>query len=527
MKEDGARQHGLILVAVCFLYYLPGVFSPRDFWVADEARYADVLREMIEKGHWLVTYLNGEFYPDKPPAYFWLCAAVSRLGGAITPRACLVVTWLSALGTVLATYALGRSISGARPAFLGTLAMVATLLFLGCAQIVRMDMLLAFFVVVAAWAFWEGFRRRRARYYAVFYLAAGLAILAKGPLGLAFPFLPAVAFLLWRREWKELRRFAAGPGILVTILLVGGWLAAAWMAGEQEFVRNLFATQIAGRAVKAFSHPAPFFFYAVLLPFILLPWFPFLVRAVGTRERPVSDDHLFLLLWFTAGLVLISAISGKLFIYVLPLVPPLAILLGEFLAEILDERRHLGRAFMVEGLLASVLMFGLLGAVLWTVRRVPPWDACVPGWTAVVFLVVGAGAVVLSVCRRAAVLFLVLFVGTWAFSSWSMLYLAGRANPYFSGRSVGEEIARQSATGKDVRTSGVIRGIFSFYAGQAVPMLAEGDIVPYLEKPRRVVVTHEKEYTIRKAVLDRRARVSGRCEIAGRKYVVLESKASD
>ena len=381
MNTEGWRGHVGLLILVSLPYLLPGLFASRDFWVADEARYADVLREMTENGRWLVTYLNGDFYPDKPPVYFWLCAGLSRLAGAVTPTVCLVVTWLSSLGTVLTTYALARSIGGARAALLGALALASTLLFLICAQVVRMDMLLACFVALAVLAFREGYRRKSPAWYALFYLAAGLGVLTKGPLGFALPFLPAVVFLVWRREWREAIRFVFGPGILVAILLVGGWLGAAWLGGEQAFVRDLFVTQIAGRAVKAFSHPEPFYFYLVLLPFILSPWAPFLVRAVGSRKRPLSDDHLLLLLWFALGFLVISAISGKLFIYVLPLVPPLMIMLGEFLAEVLDRRRSTAKAFVAEGIMASVLSFGLLGGALAAAQWIPPgMRSCPGGW---------------------------------------------------------------------------------------------------------------------------------------------------
>ena len=73
------RGAGLWLVVLASLVLLPGVLSPRDFTISDEARYADVMRGMRDEGHWIVPYLNGSFYADKPPVFFWLARSFSNV----------------------------------------------------------------------------------------------------------------------------------------------------------------------------------------------------------------------------------------------------------------------------------------------------------------------------------------------------------------------------------------------------------------------------------------------------------------
>ena len=70
-----AKRHILILIGAALVCYLPALVAPREFWVADETRYAEVLREMIHDGHWIVPRLNGQFYADKPPLYFWFSSS--------------------------------------------------------------------------------------------------------------------------------------------------------------------------------------------------------------------------------------------------------------------------------------------------------------------------------------------------------------------------------------------------------------------------------------------------------------------
>ena len=79
MNINIKTKHILIIFIVSLLYFLPGIISPRDFWVEDEARYCEILREMVHDGQWAVPHLNGHYYPDKPPTYFWLCAISSPI----------------------------------------------------------------------------------------------------------------------------------------------------------------------------------------------------------------------------------------------------------------------------------------------------------------------------------------------------------------------------------------------------------------------------------------------------------------
>src|SRR5450759_3117639 len=238
------RRPLLWLLLAVALAYLPGVFCQRDFWVADETRYAGVLREMVSGGHWIVTYLpvalpdshlNGIYYPDKPPLYFWGSAlAAIVLGRGVTPFAALLVTWLSALGWVVATWRLGQRIVGERAAFTGALLMIPAVLSLLCAQMVRMDMTLAWLTAWALLLFLRAAEPGARGRFPGFYLLAALAILTKGPLGLAFTLLPAVGVLIQRRDGATARRLLVSPGWLIVVALVGGWLVTAWGLGERD-----------------------------------------------------------------------------------------------------------------------------------------------------------------------------------------------------------------------------------------------------------------------------------------------------
>ncbi len=346
MKTKPNFKFLFILFLVTLLFYLPGILSPRDFWVEDEARYAEVLREMIQDGKWIVPHLNGSFYPDKPPVYFWMCAGLSILTGQITPLNCLIITGLTALASVVAMYYLTRRLFDQKVAWVSSLIYMAMFLVFGCAQIVRMDTLLTFVIILSIYYFYLGYHDQKSYFYFLFYLVLFANVLIKGPIGVLIAILPIFVFLIQKKDWREFRNFVLHPGFFIFLALVIGWLGFIWISGNQDYIRNLFFKQIAGRAVNAFSHREPFYYYLLVFPLVILPWTGFLPGAIRQAWRNINDGVWLLFWWFIIGFVFISVISGKLAIYLLPLLPPMAILIGKYFSDLFENKINVGRTFI-------------------------------------------------------------------------------------------------------------------------------------------------------------------------------------
>lgn len=519
------RKHArfIIVMALGLLWCLPGVLCPRGFWVADETRYAEVLRGMLEEGHWLVPHLNGFFYPDKPPLFFWLCAGVSRLGGGISLHACMLVTLVTALGALAVCYLFARDLFGERVAFASALAMMSSLLFLTCAQIVRMDMMMTLFVSLAIYSFHRGWRSGSRAAYALSHFFSGMAILSKGPLGFLFSFLPPVAFLLQGKHWRDLRSFLFPPFLLIPLVVGGGWLGVAWMAGHHDFVRSIFIDQLAGRAVGGDAiHSEPFYFYLLLLPLVLLPWSPFLPRAVRHASACRDDGLRLLFWWFATGLVVISLISGKLFIYLLPILPPVAMLTGIFIVQLLTGQVGAGKAFRVEAVLAALLAFGVPIAAPFAARFASPAIPLHVGWMAGVFLPVLVVALVWAVRCRVRAFALFLLAGYWLFSASIFLYAAPQVDALYSGREISAEIARHAAAGRRVATMGLMRGILNFYAGTTTRERTQHELPDFLRDEDAVLVMRKKHLERnREAIEAAGAEVLAAYPVANHTYLVV------
>lgn len=507
----------LLLALVAFL---PGLLSSRDFIAGDEVRYAEVLRETAAAGNWMVLQLDGHTYSDKPPLYFWLAHLTAGRAGPITPFCFLVVTWLSAAGTVALTHLLALRLYGEAAGRWSALVLLSTILFLGCAQIVRMDMTMCFFIVLSFWALQRaGVANRRGALW-IFYLAAALAVLSKGPLGFVIPFLTAAAFLTQRRRWPELRRFVLHPALPLAVLVIGGWLGTAWISGRPDLAQDIWRQQIVSRMGGSAVQRQPFYFYLALLPLLLLPWSPFLYRAIRHGLRQQDDGTRLLLWWLAGGTAIISAISGKLFIYLLPMVPPAAILIGRFLAEQTRMDHDARAAFRWEGLLSVLATCALAAAIPYAAVRFAGFDGFAPGPAAALFAPLALLAVfpVWRADRRAVAA--ALLVATAAISVLIFSLIAPRVGRTFSDRALAADLARRARAGTAIATHHLPRGMCSFYAGAVFPKLAADRIGPHLAQPAAAVAMPLKEFTKRRAQMGPDVEILATYDIVGRPYVI-------
>ena len=249
-----------ILIALSSVFFLPGVLASRDFWVQDEARYAEVVREMVYDSQWLVPHLNGHFYPDKPPIYFWLVKLNSMIFGEISPFSFVSITFLSALGCIVSTYYFGKYLFNRRAGFIAGLILTSSLLFIISAQIARMDMLFTLFIMLAIFSFYYAYNSRQPKYYFIFYLFGALAIFTKGPLGFVFPLLTGMIFFIYKKNFKELKALILNKGAIFFFLIILAWVLLLLLSGHKDYFSDIITKQILGRAMNSFSHKEPVYF---------------------------------------------------------------------------------------------------------------------------------------------------------------------------------------------------------------------------------------------------------------------------
>jgi 4-amino-4-deoxy-L-arabinose transferase-like glycosyltransferase len=361
---DWLRAHAPeLLLAVLLLAVLP----MRDLWAPDEPDFAQCVKEMRLRGDWLLPYLNGVPYSEKPILYYWVMKAASGLLDTLTGGLGFtqgVAAWALRLPSVIAAVAFLSAFRRWAVRFLepGTaepaaLILATTPLWFWQGQFIQIDML---FSALLAWSWlaWLGgylLLRGRSpeaapgehrRWFLKAYVWLALAFLAKGPLAPVLSVLVLAAFLAWQRDVAVLRRAGIVAGLVITLLLVAPWYVAAGLKGGAHYAYELVIFQNFQRATHAWDHIQPWWKYVEYLLGDFFPWM-LLLPALALhlrRERGLGDPaKRFLLLAFVVPFVFLSAVQSKQGKYLLMSYPLLALLLGDFFRRLEGARaRRLG-----------------------------------------------------------------------------------------------------------------------------------------------------------------------------------------
>lgn len=325
-----------LLISICLPVFLTNTFF-RELWAPDEPRYAQVAREMVETGQFVVPHYNGEVYADKPPLLFWMIALSSIMLGGFGTFSVVLPTALAGTAAVLLTYRLAYSMFGdRRVGLLVGFVLMTSQEFMFLSTTGRMDIPLTFFITLATYCLWQWYVSGKNSHLVLFYLGMALGCLVKGPVGL-FPLLTAVVFLAIGKEAARIGKLRIGIGFAGMIALVACWLLPAALAGGEAYWQELLGDQIFGRVVNSWSKKQPFYYYFTNFPLGFMPWFLFLpvaaLQAFRGGRKFFDKRDLFLTVWFVSFFVVFSCISGKRSVYILPLYPSAAIFIARRLIE--------------------------------------------------------------------------------------------------------------------------------------------------------------------------------------------------
>jgi 4-amino-4-deoxy-L-arabinose transferase-like glycosyltransferase len=335
----------LLLVILPAVVLYPCLAFP--LFEPDEGRYAEIPREMLERGEWVVPYLQGEPYLDKPPLFYWLVMLSYRVFGPHDWAARLVPA-LAVHGTVLLTYLLGRRLLGERAAFWGAGTLVVAPAFAGMGRLLLLDGVLTFALTLSLLALLEALRGPRLRWgwWLLAAAACGLGILTKGPVALVLLLPPVWLYRRLTRAPCRLGRGALAAFLAVALAVTLPWYVAVCLR-LPSFASYFFWHHNLVRFLHPFDHIQPLWFYVPVLLFgllpatlLLVPFVRFILSGEEAMARQRPSELGFLLLAGGWCVLFFSASGSKLPTYILPAFPPLALAFGQFLvARGWDRRR--------------------------------------------------------------------------------------------------------------------------------------------------------------------------------------------
>ena len=489
----------LLLLAIGSAVLFGLRIGARDLWNPNEPIYGEAVREMAERGEWLVPFVNGVAFAEKPVLFYWLALLASKLLGGVTEFSLRLPSLFAGIATVLGTYVLAKPYAGRARAVASAVCCATMFGVFWNARFVQMDILVTaatLWVVIAVTRVMDHGGARLPGWILAGTIA-GLGFSAKGPVAWICPGLALVGYLVATKRLGELARWEVLAGAAACLAVASPWYVLLLKQGRADVVVEALFRQNVQRFVNPWDHQAPFWYYLQYLWIDMAPWSFFVPLAVLLPRKTDGERRLALLswLWIATILVFFSLSGSKRSPYILPIAPAVALLAGEvalsFLAGSLDLKRRrwlLGIAGALSGgfvLGGAVILAGSLA------RSDEP--AAIPvaflGLTALIAGAVSGFDLLRGRTRVAAPLSLA--VATVA------VYLAAGGvtlpalDVYKSARPVCLKVGRILGPGDDVVSYGFWkwRAEYSYYLGHPITNLTDPEALREAwGGPRRIVL---------------------------------------
>ena len=339
---DSHRIYPLFLFVLCLSLFFPGL-GARDFWAPVEPRYAEIARVMFSKNEWIVPTVNGNLYTDKPILYFWIVLIASKIFGGVSEWTVRLPAATGGVGFVVTTYLIGRDFFGARVGFYSAVILATSMRVIWESRWAHIDMLFCFFFVLTIYSGARALLRKGNPYEILFaYAFMALATLAKGLIGVVLPGLLFIAFVLSERDWRLIAAAKLPLGIPIFLLVAGPWFYLIHQSTDGKWLSDFIYIHHIRRYTARVGHRQPFYYYFITLPLDFLPWTIFLAPALlayrSYRRAWADPVSRFFFLWFLVVFVFFELSNSKRELYLLPLFPPLALLVGNYLDALETNR---------------------------------------------------------------------------------------------------------------------------------------------------------------------------------------------
>jgi 4-amino-4-deoxy-L-arabinose transferase-like glycosyltransferase len=378
------RTDALLLAGFCAFLFFYGL-AQFGLIGADEPRYAQVAREMLERGDWITPTLGGRPWLEKPPLYYWQAMVAYKVFGASDWAARLPSAFDATFLVLTAYFFLRIFLRGVE--LDGALIVSSCAGIIGYARAASTDMPLAVSFGLAMLSWWAWYATEKKIYLAAFFAFLALGALAKGPVAPFLAFFIIAIYAAAIRSRRPLLKTFWAPGVVLFFALALPWYVAV-QARNPEFFREFILEQNLGRfSHNIYHHVEPVWYYLPVALLALVPWVVFVVLAVVEiarkwwfdRERIELNSQeqlaLFAACWLIVPAIFFSFSASKLPGYILPALPAGALLLAYYLHQGQEEnpaRSPRKLLIVLHAIVAAApIVPALLIAFLVTQHRIP------------------------------------------------------------------------------------------------------------------------------------------------------------
>lgn len=383
-------KHGSILVLMLFALVYLSLLNHRPLNNPDESRYSEIAYEMLRSGDYVTPRFNDVLFLDKPPLYYWLQATAIKLFGDHNGSLRFFPALFAFIGA-LSVYHACKKLFNHDTAQLASVILLSSPLYFFIGLYANLDMEVAVFIsntllFFAIAEFAPITNRQRSFYFYLAYFNAALGILTKGLIGIVLPALSIGVWLILTGNLRKIIKYKIPTGLCLVILITAPWYYLAEKANP-GFLHFFFYEQQFSRFVGShFNAHNPFYFYPALILAGTFPWSVFSLQALYKAlqqtknafrlNRPAQPSintefeltlHapqilLYFICWLVSITTFFSLPTSKLASYIIPAIPPMAILIAYYLNNDGMRNKLLGQALWTMVLISTILLCALLYA---------------------------------------------------------------------------------------------------------------------------------------------------------------------
>ena len=326
-------------------------------WDSNEAFYAETPREMIEADDYINPKFNYRARLNKPPLSYWIVAQSYKLLG-ISEAAERLPIVLGALIMLATAFGLGRLAFSIDAGLLSAIALAASPRFLMFSRRIMIDVYLAMLMSLALLLFLLAQRTpaRRRLFLILMYTSIGLGVMTKGPVAAALPAAAMIVYIAIYRRFDKLREMMLPAGMLIISAIVLPWYVAIYFQHGWAHIETFILQDNLSRYTESVWGPRRnIFFYGPALIGDFFPWSLFLIPLAWLGLRRLwliyrgrvnpSNDLRYIavpVIWCAVIVVFFSLSKSKEDLYILPIYPAAAALVGGLLAG--SMRREMPKA---------------------------------------------------------------------------------------------------------------------------------------------------------------------------------------
>ncbi len=478
----------LLTLGLCLQQF----FFPRDFWITEEVRLADVYMNLLASQNFFTLTLNGMPFVEAGPLYFTLIWLIDLIPQIEMPQAFFASSIIFTTFYIIVTWALARGLGFSKQiAFASGLIMLSSYSFLALTHYIQMDIIYATFTNLSFLFFYKAWKKENGFFSLSFaFVLMACAVLIKGPFSFVLLFVATILFLIWSGNLKRLNSGDGVLGFMAFLIIILAWVAYLYFNNDFLYLKEFIQTHILNPYKIDFANKQKYYYYLFGLALISLPWIFILIfvnwfnvlRNLGKtfRNRKTETNSSWLLCIIISGLIILSIQNDQTIINLLPLMPALAILFAKALLNLSAFSSRLFFAFLalilvLSGLFAILIEFQsyilpILPTTSFLPEKIPAYINTVT--TNTYFGLTGFGVILLlfalilfkftrrSLAGGSLIVFtLALILCTQPFN----ILVAPQLDKIFSPKNQAQTLAKYADQGYNVATYKIYPNIYTYY----------------------------------------------------------------